>query len=74
MLREDRNRIGYTVALISEFAARYGIRQRQAYNYMKHFKGLKHLDEHYNFIHTQSFQDGVETMTQVCLNNGGKLR
>lgn len=74
MSREDRNRIGYTVALVSEFAARYGIHARQAYNYLKHFKGLEHLNEHYNFLHTQSFQDGVDAMTQVCSNHGGKLR
>ena len=74
MSREDRNRIGYTVALISEFAARYGIRPRQAYNYLKHFKGLEHLDEHYGFLHTQSFQDGVDIMTQVCASHGGELR
>lgn len=74
MSREDRNRIGYTVALVSEFATRYGIRPRQAYNYLKHFNGLKHLNEHYAYLHTQSFQDGVEAMTQVCANNGGELR
>ena len=74
MSREDRNRIGYTVALVSEFAARHSIRPRQAYNYLKNFKGLKYLEECYGFLHTQSFQDGVETMTRVCSNNGGELR
>ena len=35
MAREERNIIGYTVALISEFAAHFGIRPRQAYAYLK---------------------------------------
>ena len=74
MSREDRNKIGYTVALINEFAARYCIKPRQAYSYLKRFHGLEHLDEYYGFLHTQSFQDGVNTMTQVCSNYGGELR
>ena len=36
MAREERNIIGYTVGLVSEFALRFGIRPRQAYAYMKH--------------------------------------
>lgn len=74
MSREDRNRIGYTIGLISEFATRYGIRPRQAYNYLKRFDGLKHLDENYGVLHTLSFHDGVEAMTQVCSIHGGKLK
>ena len=41
MSREDRNRLGYTVALISEFAARFGIQPRQAYAYMKRFGSMR---------------------------------
>ncbi|MDO4994668.1 MAG: DUF3791 domain-containing protein [Bacteroidales bacterium] len=74
MSREDRNTIGYTVALISEFANHFRIRQRQAYAYLKRFQGLKHLYENYEVIHTQSFPDGIEIMTQVCAHNGGELK
>ncbi len=74
MAREERNLIGYTVALISEFALHYGIQPRQAYAYLKRFKGMEHLRNHYNVLHTQSFPDTVEILTQVCLHNGGGLR
>jgi len=74
MAREDRNIIGYTVALISEFATRYGIHPRQAYAYLKRYKGMEHLRNHYNVLHTLSFPDTVDVMTQVCQNNGGKLQ
>ena len=74
MAREERNIIGYTVGLISEFAKHFGIRHRQAYAYLKRFKGMEHLQEHYGVLHTQSFPDTVEALTQVCLNNGGQLR
>ncbi len=74
MGREDRNILGFTVALISEFAAHYGIRPRQAYAYLKRYKGMEHLHEHYGVLHTQSFPDTVDALAQVCANNGGGLR
>ena len=74
MGREERNIIGYTVALISEFAHRFGIRPRQAYAYLKRFKGLEHLQRHYGILHTLSFPDTVDVLAQVCQNNGGGLR
>ncbi|MBQ3631030.1 MAG: DUF3791 domain-containing protein [Prevotella sp.] len=74
MAREERNIIGYTVALISEFALRFDIKPRQAYAYLKRFKGMEHLHNHYGFLHTQSFPDTVDILTQVCLNNGGQLQ
>ncbi len=74
MAREERNRIGYTVALISEFAVRYGIHPRQAYAYLKRFKGMEHLHLYYDFLHTQPFPDTIEILAQVCNNNGGELR
>ncbi len=74
MAREERNIIGYTVALISEFALRYHIHPRQAYAYLKQFKGMDHLREHYGVLHTLSFPDAVEALAQVCSNHGGTLR
>ena len=74
MAREERNIIGYTVGLISEFALRFGIRPRQAYAYMKRYKGLEHFHNYYGILHTQSFSDTVEVLAQVCQNNGGGLR
>jgi len=65
--------VGYTVALISEFAQHFGVNPRQAYAYLKRFKGMEHLREHYGVLHTQSFSDSVEALAQVCANNGGQL-
>ncbi len=74
MAREERNFIGFTVALISEFALRFNIRPRQAYAYLKRFKGMEHLQNHYGILHTQSFSDTVDVLAQVCANNGGELQ
>lgn len=74
MAREERNTIGYTVALISEFAHHFGISSRQAYTYLKRFKGMEHLYNHYVVLHTQSFPDTIDALAQVCKNNGGELK
>ena len=74
MSREETNKLKYTIALIAEFANRFGIGEKQAYNYLSRFKGLAHLFTFYNGIHTQSFDDAVDMMIQVCAHNGGGLR
>lgn len=74
MAREERNIIGYTIALVSEFANRFGVEPRQAYAYMKRYKGMEHLQRHYGILHTQSFPDTVEALAQVCAHNGGGLK
>ncbi|MDO4823428.1 MAG: DUF3791 domain-containing protein [Bacteroidales bacterium] len=73
MSREKYNILQYSVALIAEFALRFGISQRQALNYLVRFKGIKHLEEFYNVLHTFSFEDSVESLAKVCRNNGGRL-
>ena len=74
MSHEETNKLKYTIALIAEFADRFGIGEKQAYNYLSRFKGLSHLFAFYNVIHTQSFDDAVDMMIQVCAHNGGGLR
>ena len=74
MAREEKNMLGFVVALISEFANHFGIRPRQAYAYLKRYKGMEHLHNHYGVLHTQSFPDVIEALAQVCVNNGGALR
>ena len=54
--------LGFVVALISEFAHHFGIRPRQAYAYLKRYKGMEHLHDHYGVLHTQSFPDAVELL------------
>ena len=40
MSRDKYNMLQYTVALVSEFSAHFGISQQQALNYLVRFKGL----------------------------------
>ena len=65
----DKNVIAYVVAAISEFAKTHHISVREANNYLIRFKGLDFLTEHYDAEHLFSFEDSVQDLTQVCLNN-----
>lgn len=74
MSRDERNKLKYTIALVAEFANKFGVGEKQAYNYLSRFKGLAHLSAYYDVIHTLSFEDAVDTMTQICAHNGGGLK
>ncbi len=70
----NKNVIGYVVAAISEFAKTHHISVREANNYLIRFKGIDFLTEHYDAEHLLSFEDSVQDLTQVCLNNGGGIQ
>lgn len=74
MSKQENNMLRFTIAVVTEFARFYGISQKQAYNYLVRFRGMEHLDEFYNVLHTQSFEDNVEVLAEVCQHNGGQLR
>ena len=70
----DKNVIAYIVAAISEFAKAHRISVCEANNYLIRFKGIDFLLEHYDAEHLLSFDDSVQDLTQVCLNNGGGIQ
>lgn len=70
----DKSMIVYIIAAISEFAKTYHISVREANNYLIRFKGIDFLTEHYDAEHLLSFDDTIQDLTQVCLNNGGGIR
>lgn len=73
MSSTEKHKIEYLVALIFDFAKTYKIKQQQAFNYLKRFKGLEFYERHYNVMHTQSFEDSIEDLVRVCNKNGGWL-
>ena len=74
MSREEHNKVGYVVALVSEFATKFGVMPKQAYGYLKRFKGLDYLYKHYDTLHTFSFEESLSVLSDVCRNNGGRLQ
>lgn len=73
-MTETRKRINYTVACVSEFAKKYRISPKEAFQFLYEYKAIEFLKEHYDIEHTLSFDDAVEDMMIICRNNGGELK
>lgn len=66
-------KLTYIVYCINSFGERYGLTVRQAYSYLKRFKGIDFLDECYEAEHLLSINDAVNDLTVICKRNGGAL-
>lgn len=71
MTKTDQNLIDYIVVCISEFAVRYGMHMRDAYIYLKKYKGIAFLKEFYDVEHTLSFDETLDDLAAICRKNGG---
>ncbi len=65
--------MSYIVAVISDFAERFGLTSAQAYRYLARYKGIEFLLEFYDVEHTLSFDNVVADVALCCRNNGGAL-
>jgi hypothetical protein len=66
-------KIQYINLCIDEFARKFRLAPKVAYNYLKQFKGLAFLDEFYDVEHTLALEDTLNSMQKVCARNGGTL-
>ena len=71
-MSELKKMINYTVVCVNEFADRYSISAKDAFEYLYAHKGIAFIKENYDIEHTLSFEDAVDDLTTVCRNNGGK--
>jgi len=68
-----KDKIEYTVALISDFAKKYSLSTTQAFNYLDRFNAIDFVNQHYNIAHTLSFPEIVDNLALYCKNHGGNL-
>jgi len=69
-----KKKINYTVVCIAEFADRFDIAVKDAFNYLYKYQGIAFLKEHYDIEHTLSIDDAIDDLIIVCSNNGGYLK
>ena len=69
----DRNKIDFLVALIDEFAKRFGLSSKESYRYISQYGGVQMFFNHYDILHTLSFRDMVDGMAAFCHRHGGQL-
>ena len=67
------DKIQYIVALISEFSKRYNLTNLQVERYLNHYGALDLCNEYYDVMHTQAFEDMVQSLAIFCRNNGGRV-
>ena len=63
----------YIVALIAAFASYYQMTEVGAYRYLSSHGAIKVAHDFYDVMHTQSFDDMVQSMASYCRRNGGSL-
>ena len=59
--------------LIKLFARHFGLSFQQAYRYVSIHQGIEYAEQHYNVLHTLSFEDQVEGLATYCHKKGGTL-
>lgn len=74
MSKHEKNIVDYIVICISEFAKKCKITSKEAYLYLRDFKGIEFLKETYEAEHTIGLEDTIDDLKQVCINNGGNIR
>lgn len=63
----------YIVALIAAFASHYSMTEVEAYRYLSRYGAIKVAHDFYDVMHTQSFDDMVQSMASYCQRKGGNL-
>ena len=71
--KKQRTKRKYFVAIISEFAKRKNLTDKQAYRYLKRYKAIELVDRFYGVMHTQSFRDVINDLITFCQRQGGAL-
>ncbi|CCZ13487.1 uncharacterized protein BN465_00192 [Prevotella sp. CAG:1092] len=66
-------KIEYIIMLIKLFARHFGLSFQQAYRYVSIHQGIEYAEQHYNVLHTLSFEDQVEGLATYCHKKGGTL-
>lgn len=63
----------YIIALVNEFAKKFGLSDKQAYVYIRHHQGVAFIERNYNIIHTLDFKEAVDSVAAYCRRSGGEL-
>ena len=70
---KTRDIVEYMVVLTRSFARRYDMSEAEAYRYLRQYSAIALAHEYYDVMHTQSFDDMVQSLTLFCQRRGGTL-
>jgi hypothetical protein len=69
--KQTSDKVSFITFMITEFALAYKMEMPQAYRYLKQYKGLDYLSEHWWALHTDNKFYALRDIQQVCYENGG---
>ena len=72
-MSEQKRKIGFTVACVNEFANKYDLSIKEAFQYLFRYKGIAFIKKNYDVEHTLDFETILEDLGILCKNNGGTL-
>ena len=72
-MSEQKRKIGFTIACVNEFACKYKLSSKEAFQYLFQFKGIAFIKENYDVEHTLDFETILEDLGILCKKNGGTL-
>ena len=67
------DKIEYLIMVVKLFAAYYELTPVQAYRYISRYDGVSFVEKNYGIMHTLSFQEMVQGVSDYCRRNGGQL-
>lgn len=65
------NMVNYIVICINDFASRFNLSSKDAFEYLNEYKGISFLQEHYEIEHTLSLDEAIDDLVLICKKNGG---
>lgn len=73
MVSKQRNMINFTVVCVNEFAQKYNIDVKEAFQYLFRFEGIRFIKENYDAEHILPLNDVIEDVEILCKRNGGLI-
>ncbi|WP_044933492.1 DUF3791 domain-containing protein [Butyrivibrio sp. AC2005] len=58
-LNNERNKINFTVACVNAFAETYNMNVKEAYRYLRDFKGIEFLKDFYDVEHDLAYAEVI---------------
>lgn len=68
-----RDIVEYLVLLTQAFAHRFSLSEADAYRYLRRYGAIELAHKYYDVMHTQSFDDMVQSLAIFCHRKGGNL-
>ena len=73
IMSEQKKEIAFAVACVNDFASKYNLSVKEAFQYLFRYKGVKFLKENYEIEHTLSWEVIMYDLQMLCRKNGGMI-